>query len=86
MGKVFYIFDVSQNGSVSESLTHTSGHRLVKSAPRVSLRVGLIGLPKPDWPDTRVVTKLRALFEIGFIFMISLKTFSGKICGCGLGG
>ena len=30
----FLIFDVPQNGSVSESLTHTSGHRLVKSAPR----------------------------------------------------
>ena len=27
------MFDVPQNGSVSESLTHTSGHRLVKSPP-----------------------------------------------------
>ena len=29
----FLIFDVPQNGSVSESLTHTSGHRLIKSIP-----------------------------------------------------
>ena len=26
-------FDLPQNGSVSESLTHTSRHRLVKSTP-----------------------------------------------------
>ena len=29
----FLISDIPQNGSVSESLTHTSGHRLVKSTP-----------------------------------------------------
>ena len=33
MGNLF-AFDVPQNGYVSESLTHTSGHRLFKSAPR----------------------------------------------------
>ena len=33
-GYIFLIFDVPQNGFVSESLTHTSGHRLVKSTPR----------------------------------------------------
>ena len=30
-----FIIDVPQNGSVSESLTHTSGHRLVKSTQDV---------------------------------------------------
>ena len=29
------IIEAPRNGSVSESLTHTSGHRLFKSAPRV---------------------------------------------------
>ena len=33
----FLIIDIPQNGSVSESLTHTSGHRSVKSTPRVPL-------------------------------------------------
>ena len=30
----FWNIGVPQNGSVSESLTHTSGHKLVKSTPR----------------------------------------------------
>ena len=38
---MFYISDVPQNGSVSESLTHTSWHRLVKSTPRGILIVWL---------------------------------------------
>ena len=31
--KFFLFVDVPQNGSVSEFLAHTSGHRLVKSTP-----------------------------------------------------
>ena len=30
---MFFIIDVPQNGSVSESLTHTSGHILFKTTP-----------------------------------------------------
>ena len=31
------IIEAPQNGSVSESLTHTSGHRLFKSTPGLSI-------------------------------------------------
>ena len=32
MGMLSFIVDIPQNGSVWESLTHISGHRLVKSS------------------------------------------------------
>ena len=35
----FFIIDVPQNGSVSESLTHNSGHRLAKSFPNFACRI-----------------------------------------------
>ena len=41
------MFDVPQNGSVSESLTHTSGHRLVRSPPRVCRSWGRYGREDP---------------------------------------